>query len=251
MSIINSFDPKTKPIINPEDCYEKSDITLDACIINFSYKIMDALIEDGIIELVCDKIKSVATLYPVYRIRKTNIGIVKTTVGAPITAPLIQEISYIFSCRKFVLFGSCGGLDNSISPSKLIVPSAAYRDEGLSYHYLPPADYISIDGHTKVARIFDELGVDYVIGKTWTTDAFYRETLANVEARRAEGCLCVEMEIAACQAVATYSNCEFYPFVYRADNLDSSKWEACLLSNMKLDERLSHFYIALELAKRI
>lgn len=251
MSIIDSFDPDIGAIITPRDIYERSDITLDACIINFSYKIMEALLERELIELVDDQLRSVSCSFPLYRIKGTDIGIVKTTVGAPVTSILIQEINYTASCKKFVLFGSCGGLDSTIPPSKLIVPSAAYRDEGTSYHYLPPADYVRIEGCDKVAKIFDELGVDYIVGKTWTTDGIYRETLRNMEARRAEGCVCVEMEIAACQAVASFVGVEFYPFTYRADNLDSTNWEPSLLKEMALDDRLAHFFIALELAKRI
>lgn len=249
--IIHSFDPNLGAIITPQDIYEKSDITLDACIINFSYKIMDALLEQDLIELVDEQLRSVSCSFPLYRVKGTNIGIIKTTVGAPIASVLIQEINYTTSCKKFVLFGSCGGLDSTIPPSKLIVPSAAYRDEGTSYHYLPPADYVQIDGYSKVAKIFEELGVDHIVGKTWTTDGIYRETARNMAARRAEGCICVEMEIAACQAVASFVGAEFYPFTYRADNLDSTNWEPSLLKEMKLDERLSHFFIALELAKRV
>ena len=49
MSIIHSFDSLSDPIINLEHVYPKSSYTLDACIINFSYKIMDALLADGLI----------------------------------------------------------------------------------------------------------------------------------------------------------------------------------------------------------
>lgn len=59
------------------------------------------------------------------------------------------------------------------------------------------------------------------MGKIWTIDSFFRET---VEERRNEGCIAVEMEIAACQAVCNSEEIEFYPFLYRADNLDSSEW---------------------------
>lgn len=52
-----------------------------------------------------------------------------------------------------------------------------------------------------LVQFFDELGINYVEGKTCTTDAFYRETEHNREKRVAEGCLCVEMECSAAQAV--------------------------------------------------
>ena len=188
MSITDSFDPVGKPLITPADSYRKSPYALDVCVINFSQKIMDALIGDGVVELLeADRVRCVACYFPVYRVCGTNIGIVKATVGAPITAALAEEMSYVYSCRKFVMFGSCGGLDSSIAPGKLIVPTHAYRDEGMSYHYAPPADYIEVKNHAFVASALDSLGVGYVTGRTWTTDAFYRETdlLAPAAARRA------------------------------------------------------------------
>ena len=250
MSIIDSFDPQDRPIIGVEDIYEKRAERLDACIINFSRKITDALLEDGLIEeLAPDTIKSVSCDYPVYLYKGTNIGMVQTTVGAPVTAVLLQEIGHIFSCRRFVLFGSCGGLDRTIPPGKLIVPTHAYRDEGTSYHYAPPADYIEIKNHPAVCGVLDALGIEYVIGRTWTTDAFYRETEKRCNARKIEGCIAVEMELSACQAVADWCGVELYSFLYRADNLDSFKWEKGVLSSLPADERLKHFFVALEIAK--
>ena len=251
MSITDSFDPVGKPLITPADSYRKSPYALGVCVINFSQKIMDALIGDGVVELLeADRVRCVACYFPVYRVCGTNIGIVKTTVGAPITAALAEEISYVYSCRKFVMFGSCGGLDSSIAPGKLIVPTHAYRDEGMSYHYAPPADYIEVKNHAFVASALDSLGVGYVTGRTWPTDAFYRETDLLCARRRAEGCIAVEMEVSAVQAVADFYGLELYNFLYRADNLDAASWESTYLSDMPHDERLSHFYVALELAYR-
>lgn len=251
MSITDSFDPVGKPLITPADSYRKSPYALDVCVINFSQKIMDALIGDGVVELLeADRVRCVSCYFPVYRVRGTNIGIVKTTVGAPITAALAEEMSYVYSCRKFVMFGSCGGLDSSIAPGKLIVPTHAYRDEGMSYHYAPPADYIEVKNHAFVASALDSLGVGYVTGRTWTTDAFYRETDLLCARRRAEGCIAVEMEVSAVQAVADFYGLELYNFLYRADNLVAASWECSYLSDMPHDERLSHFYVALEVAHR-
>ena len=212
---------------------------------------MDALIGDGVVEpLEADRIRCVSCYFPVYRVRGTDIGVVKTTVGAPITSALAEEISYVSSCRKFVMFGSCGGLDSSIVPGKLIVPTHAYRDEGVSYHYAPSADYIEVKNHVFVASVLDSLGIGYVTDRTWTTDAFYRETDVLCARRRAEGRIAVEMEVSAVQAVADFYGLGLYNFLYRADNLDAASRESSYLSDMPHDERLSHFYVALELAHR-
>ena len=57
------------------------------------------------------------------------------------------------------------------------------------------------------------------------------------------------MELSACQAVADWCGVELYSFLYRADNLDSFKWEKGVLSSLPADERLKHFFVALEIAK--
>ena len=251
MSIEKSFDLNKTAVINPSQVYEKSDIVLKVCIINFSYKIMDALKEDNLIEYTGISLKSVAIEYPVYRFIGTDIGVVQATVGAPIASGHIEEVGHVFSCKKFVMFGSCGGLDKTLSPNFLIVPTHAYRDEGVSYHYAPASDYIEIKNCKKVGEILKQNNIDFVYGKTWTTDAFFRETKRNMEARKNEGCIAVEMEVSACQAVADFREYEFYNFLYRADNLDSSSWERGILGLISLDDRLKNFFIALQIAKSI
>lgn len=64
-----------------------------------------------------------------------------------------------------------------------------------------------------------------MVGKTWTTDAIYRETQKLIEERKKQGCLAVEMECAAAFAVAQFRNIPIIQFLYGADNLDSETWE--------------------------
>ncbi len=253
MSILESFVKDGRPAITVGDVYQKSDVSFKAFIVTFSFRTIEALRKDGLIELISeDAIRSISCNYPVYRFIGTDIGIVKTTVGAPLTSVLIEEVSYVFSCKSAVLFGSCGSLDKSIPATRLIVPTDAYRDEGTSYHYAEPSDYIAMKNHKKVCGILDLLGIGYVTGKTWTTDAFYRETEEEIRKRKSEGCVCVEMEMSACQAVCDLAGIELYGFLYRADNLDSDSWEKgqrdSLLSK---DRRLDILNVAFEIAKRI
>lgn len=251
MSIIHSYDPERTAVINPEEVHVVRERKLDACIINFSYKIMDTLLQDDLLELVEESaVKFVSCACSLYAFKGTNIGVIQTQVGAPFTAGLIEDLAYSFTCKKFILFGSCGALDRQYTGGKLIVPTHAYRDEGISYHYLPESDYIEIKNHTLVAQVLDQLNIPYVQGRTWTTDAFFRETHRNMNTRKQEGCLAVEMEVASCQAVCNFRGYEFYDFLYTADNLDGSQWDEGILSKISLDERLQHFFIALEIAKR-
>ena len=252
MSIETSFDPALHAIIDPCTNHLRRDRKLDACIINFSFKIMDALLEQDLLELVEENaVCFVSCNLNMYVFKGTNIGVIQTQVGAAFTASLLEDVAYSFSCSRFILFGSCGGLDRKLIAGKLVVPTAACRDEGVSYHYAPAADYIEVNNHHAVAAVFEKLHIPHIKGRCWTTDAFFRETRRNMERRKAEGCIAVDMELAAIQAVCDFRGYSLYSFLYTGDNLDCTQWDEGILSSIGLDERLKHFYIALEIAKTV
>lgn len=253
MSIIDSFYEKGKPVINVSEVYEKSDIKFDSFIVTFSRRIISLLLEKNLIEVVdADRIRSISELYPVYRFVGTNIGLIKTSIGAPITSVLIAEVAHIYNCNKAVIFGTCGALDKKIEATSLIVPSACYRDEGTSYHYMKPSDYIDMKNYKDVCSYLDELNVKYTVGKSWTTDAFFRETDIEMQKRKDEGCIAVEMELSAVEAVSRYHGIDVYSFLYRADNLDSKSWEkGCRDSMLPEDKRLEIVNVAYYIAKKI
>jgi purine-nucleoside phosphorylase len=71
-----------------------------------------------------------------------------------------------------------------------------------------------------------EDGLDYLLGKTWTTDAFFRETPARVALRRQEGCLTVEMEASALFAVACHRQVVLGQILYAGDVVRADKtWD--------------------------
>ena len=147
------------------------------------------------------------------------------------------------------MFGSSGALV-PLPPGALILPTAAVRDEGTSYHYLPAAEEIPIPEAAKLAELLTELGVPYVPGKTWTTDAFYRETEGNLRRRIEQGCICVEMECSAMQAVCRFRGLALYPFLYSADSLHGT-WDRRILGHGEKDSRMSYFALAREIALRL
>ena len=92
--------------------------------------------------------------------------------------------------------------------------------------------------------------IDYVCGKTWTTDAFYRETESNTARRVGEGCVCVEMECSALQAVCDFRGAALYQFVYAADSLHGT-WNRRILGELEKDARLQYFGLAWEIVKAL
>jgi uridine phosphorylase len=101
------------------------------------------------------------------------------------------------------------------------------RDEGTSFHYLPPARVVDADpaGVTTLAETLDEAGVPFVIARTWTTDAIFRETRSRVDRRREEGCAVVEMEASALIAVARHRGISLAHLLLAGDSLAGEAWE--------------------------
>ncbi len=222
--ITHSFDNKTEAIINPKR--KPGAPKVDAMIITFSY-----IIEDYVIShFECTEI---ATLFsatgktPIWQFmyEGKSIGFYKTYIGAPCAAGLVEESLSLVESDKFIMFGGAGCLDKEIARGKLMIPTEAYRDEGTSYHYTPASDYIKIKNADVVARFMQKENIPYVLGKTWTTDAIYRETRGNFEKHKADGCIAVEMECSAVQAVCNYKGVEFFNFLESGDLLDAPKWD--------------------------
>ena len=118
-------------------------------------------------------------------------------------------------------------LDGSVASGHILVPTSAVRDEGTSYHYLPAEREVALDesGVDTIVRTLEKSELKYTKCKTWTTDAFYRETPGKVTRRVSEGCLCVEMECSALAAVAEFRGARFAQLLYGGDSVDGGKYD--------------------------
>ena len=132
-----------------------------------------------------------------------ELGIVGCAVGASF-AVLVAEQLFASGCRLLISMTSAGQLVELRSPPYFILIERALRDEGTSYHYLPPAETSAADASLLAAMdgAFSALKVPVERGATWTTDAPFRETAATIAAMKDRGYLAVEMEAAALYAFA-------------------------------------------------
>jgi uridine phosphorylase len=101
------------------------------------------------------------------------------------------------------------------------------RDEGVSYHYLPPGREVPTHeaGVAALKATLERHGISYRVAKTWTTDAPYRETSARIAARKNEGCVAVEMEAASLMAVAQFRGAVLGQVLYGGDDLSGGEWD--------------------------
>lgn len=132
-----------------------------------------------------------------------EFGIVGCAVGASY-AVLIAEQMFTSGCELLVSITSSGQITPLGPPPYFVLIDKALRDEGTSYHYLPPADF-SLADERLIGAVWPSLskpGERIERGASWTTDAPFRETEAAIEAARSLGILAVEMEAAALYAFA-------------------------------------------------
>jgi uridine phosphorylase len=130
--------------------------------------------------------------------------------------------------RAFIAAGGAGVLVPDLVMGHVIVPTAAVRDEGTSYHYLRASREVAptADALEAIIATLGAHGVPHLSGKTWTTDGIYRETREKVRRRVAEGCLTVEMEAAAFFAVAQFRGVSFGQMLYAGDDLSGEAWDS-------------------------
>ena len=147
-------------------------------------------------------------------------------IGSSQAVAILEEV-IAFGCRKFVACGGCGVLEPDLAAGHLIVVSSAVRDEGASYHYLPPSREVQANAVVleSIVRTLTSLGLPHRVSKTWTTDAPYRETIDVIARRRAEGCAVVEMEAAGMMAVAQFRDVLFGQVLYAGDDLSGQEWD--------------------------
>ena len=227
---ILQFDPERIAVINPSMVKERQEpgFTMpERCVLTFFREVFEkyAYAPDS---------KLLTTLHweagPVEVYEATLLGqriaIAHVGVGAPMAAGLMEELIAL-GANCFMACGGAGVLDAQIGMGHILLPTAAVRDEGLSYHYLPPAQEVEADPDiiASICAVLDEGGVPYRKIKTWTTDAFYRETRERVQKRQQMGCAAVDMECAAFLAVAKFRNVKFGQLLYGGDNLDCEEWD--------------------------
>ena len=223
---ILEFDDKSEAIIHPRKYATKEDLP-EGCVLCFFYDVLANLAAQGVLHKV-GEFKSENGPLPIYvhEAGGQSIAVMNPMVGAPIAAGVMEEL-IAHGCRKFIIVGGAGSLVHDLVAEHLVIPIAAVRDEGVSYHYLPPSREVTPDeeGVAAIEQVLIAHNLPYVKTKTWTTDAFYRETALKREKRIAEGCSVVEMEAAAFFAVAKYRRVQAAQLLYAGDLVVPEGWD--------------------------
>lgn len=252
--LLTEFDTERKAVINPEAIFQRIPNFPETVVSIFSHQLFESIVKflDG---KQIAQTHDVDGIWPIYEVfyNGKRFALYKARLGAPACVGCFEDVIPM-GVKRIILLGNCGVLDKAIQDCGIIIPTKAIRDEGTSYHYSPASDYMKINRKyvDTFCSVLDKFGYPYVMGTTWTTDAFYRETRAKVDARKKMGAICVEMECAAMQAMCDFRNIEFFQFLYAGDNLDHSDWDPRSLSgNVRLDDKQKIALLAFELACEI
>ena len=198
------YDTARDPIIHPTDFLDKC--LPKKCIITFFRKELEKFAGEHKLPVI-GQLHSEVLDIPIYKYEngENPLCITMPFSTAPGAAGTIEEL-HAMGCETFVVCGAAGALTQGSTLGEIILPASAIRDEGTSFHYIAPSREISChkEALEKAQRALSEMGVPFVLGKTWTTDAMYRETPEMIARRRDEGCVTAEMETAAFFAVAKY-----------------------------------------------
>ncbi len=249
--ITSSFDPASEAIISPASIFGEQKHFCDTAIATFSREIYPAVLERYPNEQIA-VISAANRIKPVHLLTLDDgmkVVFYLSEIGAAMAATNVIEINWKTGASRFILFGSAGSLDKEATSGKYVIPSAAYRDEGISYHYAPPSDYIAIPKADHLAGFFSENRLPFVKGKVWTTDAIYMETRELVRQRKADGCIAVEMELAGVQAVCDYLGLELYDFLVTGDVVDQPVYSPDGLT--EANHSFDKFDIAVMIARSI
>ena len=224
---ILEFDEDKNAFIRPSNLVQPIDGISEKCVLCFFSEVIEKIIKEYTHKIVYT-FKSEGINYPLYEFEYMGekICLIQAAVGAPLAAGQIEELAAL-GCKKFICCGSCGVLQKEIAVGHLIIPTSAVRDEGTSYHYVKPSREVVADKNVIeiIEKTLLEKKLPYIKAKTWTTDAFFRETPSKIVQRKKEGCVTVEMEASAYIAVSQYNNVKFGQILYSGDSLAGEEWD--------------------------
>jgi len=224
---ILEYDPSPNAVVQPHITITRFDLPARVVLCFFRDAISEFVQAIGGREI--GRLGSEIGTFPVFEVELDGqrIAVAQAGVGAPLAAGWLDELIALGG-RAFIAAGGAGVLVPDLAMGHVVVPTAAIRDEGTSYHYLPASREVepTADALAAILATLDARGVPHVLGKTWTTDGYYRETRDKVARRVAEGCLTVEMEAAAFFAVARFRGVAFGHMLYAGDDLSGEAWDS-------------------------
>ena len=243
---ILEFDPSEESVIHPHTVNKLPIPLPERAIICYFREAIQSFLDQALIEQIATFDGEIINL-PIYQTTQQNhpIVIIPGQLGSANAAKYLEHL-YSNGVTKVIVIGGAGVLDPKITVGKLIIPIAAIRDEGASYHYLPPSQEVAMqpDVADLITLNLTKWQLNHIKGKTWTTDAFFRETHKKVARRKEQGAIAVEMEAATYFAVAQFRKIKLGQILYAGDDISGTDWDKRDWKNQpKIRHQLLHLSI--------
>ncbi|TFG13713.1 hypothetical protein EU537_05505 [Candidatus Thorarchaeota archaeon] len=151
--------------------------------------------------------------------------------GAP-AAALHMEALIASGVESVLMIGEAGSISDDCHIGDLVIPEWGIREEGTSYHYLPPEAQCRPRGEILNEMKIGLQALHPKYGGVWTTDAGLRETRDKILRYSKQGAIAVEMECTALMAVAMYRGIDFAAILVITDELYQLEWNRGFRSNL-------------------
>jgi uridine phosphorylase len=178
----------------------------EVCILEFDGDLTDALVAKGIAKPIEAWACFHTTMFSL-QVDGVSFGLVARTIGGPY-AVLIAEQLRASGVKVILGLTSAGRVNAELRIPSIVIATAAVRDEGTSFHYLPPGGIVQ--SHGPLAAVLraelESLPLPITQGIVWTTDAPYRETKSQLAHHARAGVLAVEMQAASLFAFSAARN---------------------------------------------
>ena len=149
-----------------------------------------------------------------------GVGIIGCAVGASF-AVLLAEQMFVSGCQLLISMTSAGIVGQADQQARFLLITEALRDEGTSYHYLPPETPALLNPllEEKLQNLLQQPELGIKAGISWTTDAPYRETASAITQAKARGAQAVEMEASALYAFAQMRHKQVVCYAYLTNTM--------------------------------
>ncbi len=155
-----------------------------------------------------------------FRLDSIEIGIIPCIVGSSY-AVLVAEQLFVSGCKLLISVTSAGIINQPSNPKRFALITKAIRDEGTSYHYLPPGKSSTLKRELLqiLSPSIQESGCPFFEAHSWTTDAPYRETKSAIDEMKKQNIVCVEMEAAALYALSLVKDYRIICFAHLTNSM--------------------------------
>ena len=195
------------------------------CILSFKYTGLERILK--VRYKIVERIPDIGGNIPLYvfNVDGSEYCYSNLCIGGPCST-LVLETLYALNMDEVVYIGSVGSLKKEIKPYDIIISDKAIRDEGTSYHYLPPSTYVNADPslYNRLRDILQESRYRVHEGVIWTTDAAFRETWTRRKTFIELGAIAVDMETASLYALAKYRSKKIVGIYFPIDLLSDDGW---------------------------